>query len=336
MEVREASGPADILGPNVNQVYSNDIDGIGSLNLTIAEMMQLPSLDALQGFLAAAQTLNFRKAAKLVAVTPAALGQRIKGLEELCGAALFHRTTRSVELTEAGVRMVPVAKAALAAAAECLDVSQDQAAERPVEVVVGTRPDLGMSWLVPQTKALAAELPWLTLHIYFGAGDDLLARLRTREIDCAVTSSRFSDPLLGAFPLHQEGFEFVASPALLARVPFKKPEHAAQHTLIDANPELSLFRAWRDAPGGSHLPFGKVLRYGSLAAILHLVREGRGVAVLPTYFIAPELKRGRVKQLFPRVRALPDFFRLVYRTDDEARFAVYQTLAERLAKVPLA
>lgn len=298
-------------------------------------MEQLPSLDALQGFLAAAQTLNFRRAAKLVAVTPAALGQRIKGLEDLCGAELFRRTTRSVELTEEGVRMVPVAKAALAAAAKCLEVGSDSAAEHPVEVVLGTRPDLGMSWLVPQTKGLSAELPWLTLHVYFGSGDDLLARLRTREIDCAVTSSRFSDPLLGAFPLHKEGFVFVGSPALLARQPFTRPEHAAQHTLIDAGPELSLFRAWRDAPGGSHLPFRKVLRYGSLSAILHLVREGRGVAVLPTYFIEPELKRGRVKRLFPKVHALPDFFRLVYRTDDEARFSTYRTLAERLAKVPL-
>ncbi len=298
--------------------------------------MQLPSLDALQGFLAAAQTLNFRKAAKLVAVTPAALGQRIRGLEDLCGAQLFQRTTRSVELTEAGVRMVPIARAALEAAAACLDVSRDSAAPRPVEVVLGTRPDLGMSWLVPQTKALTAALPWLTLHLYFGSGEDLLARLRTREIDCAVTSSRFSDPHLGAFPLHSEEFVFVASPALLERQPFTRPEQAARHTLIDASGELPLFRSWRDAPGGSHLPFGKVLRYGSLAAILHLVLEGRGVAVLPTYFAAAALARGRVRRLFPKVKALPDLFRLVYRTDDEARQGAYRTLAEHLSEAPLA
>jgi LysR family transcriptional regulator, glycine cleavage system transcriptional activator len=58
--------------------------------------IQLPSIDVLHGFLAAAQTLNFRRAARQVALTPAALGRRIQLLEELCGAALFHRTTRSV------------------------------------------------------------------------------------------------------------------------------------------------------------------------------------------------------------------------------------------------
>ncbi len=72
--------------------------------------MHLPSLDALQGFLAAVQTLNFRQAARLVSITPAALGHRIRGLEDLCGTPLFRRTTRSVELTEAGQRLVPFAQ----------------------------------------------------------------------------------------------------------------------------------------------------------------------------------------------------------------------------------
>lgn len=297
--------------------------------------MQLPSLDALQAFLAAAQTLNFRRAASLVSVTPAAFGQRIRGLEDQCGVALFQRTTRSVELTEAGVRLVPVARAALEAAAECLDLTRDEAAPRPLEVVLGTRPDLGMSWLVPLTRALSSALPWLTLHLYFGSGDDLLARLRTREVDCAVTSSSFSDPRLGAFPLHPESFAFVGAPALLDRLPLSRPEHAAQHTLVDAGPELPLFRSWRDAPGASHLSFGRVLRYGSLAAILHLVLEGRGVAVLPRYFVAPALARRRVRPLFPRVRPLTDTFRLVYRVDDDARLATYRTLADWLARQPL-
>lgn len=299
--------------------------------------MQLPSLDALQAFLAAAQTLNFRRAARIVAVTPAAFGQRIRGLEDQCGATLFQRTTRSVELTEAGVRLVPVARAALTAAAECLDLTRDQAAPRPLELVLGTRPDLGLSWLVPLTRALEAALPWLTLHLYFGSGEDLLARLRTREVDCAVTSSAaaFADPRLGALPLHPETYAFVAAPSLLARVPFSRPEHSAHHTLIDAGPDLPLFRAWRDAPGASSLAFGRVLRYGSLAAILRFVLEGRGVAVLPRYFAAPALSRRRVRPLFPRVRPLVDTFRLVYRVDDDARLATYRTLAEWLARQPL-
>src|SRR3954462_10665489 len=150
--------------------------------------MQLPSIDALQGFVAAAQTLNFRRAARLVALPPAALGHRIRTLEDLCGVALFHRSTRSVELTEAGHALLPHANRALGAAGQCVAAARGSLGPTPVDVVLGTRPDLGLSWLVPQTARIAAALPTMTLHLYFGSGADLLARLRTREIDCAVTS----------------------------------------------------------------------------------------------------------------------------------------------------
>ena len=56
--------------------------------------MQLPSIESLRCFVEAARQLNFRSAARLVGLTPAALGQRIRQLEELWETALFVRTTR--------------------------------------------------------------------------------------------------------------------------------------------------------------------------------------------------------------------------------------------------
>ena len=72
-----------------------------------------------QPFVEAARALNFRAAARAVNLTPAALGQRIKPLEEMMETQLFRRTTRSVMLTEAGLALVPYAKRALQAAADC-------------------------------------------------------------------------------------------------------------------------------------------------------------------------------------------------------------------------
>ena len=60
-------------------------------------MTILPSLDNLRCFVAAAQSSSFRAAARVVALTPAALGQRIKQLEEQIGVPLFERTTRRVD-----------------------------------------------------------------------------------------------------------------------------------------------------------------------------------------------------------------------------------------------
>jgi LysR family glycine cleavage system transcriptional activator len=127
---------------------------------------------------------------------------------------------------------------------------------------------------------------------------------------------------------------FVAAPALLRRQPLSRRAHTAAHTLIDSAADLPLFRYWRDAPGGGELPFGRVLRYGSLAAILRLVLDGRGVAVLPRYFVAPALARGRLRRLFAGVEPLPDYFRLVYRVDD-TRLPIYRALAALLVEAPL-
>ena len=81
--------------------------------------MFIPDVDNLRCFLAAAQLLNFRSAARSVALSPAALGQRIRQLEHEVGSQLFHRTTRSVVLTEAGLNLVPHARRALEALGDC-------------------------------------------------------------------------------------------------------------------------------------------------------------------------------------------------------------------------
>ncbi len=62
----------------------------------------LPPLNHLHAFEAAARHLSFRKAAKELNVTPAAVGQRIRALEARLQIALFLRLTRAVILTDAG------------------------------------------------------------------------------------------------------------------------------------------------------------------------------------------------------------------------------------------
>lgn len=297
--------------------------------------MDLPAVDGLRCFLAGAQTLNFRSAARLVHLTPAAFGQRIKQLEEQLGAALFARTTRSVSLTAAGLALVPVARAALDALGECGRAARGERGPEPVELVLGTRHELGLSWVVPLLKPLAKALPHVTVHLYFGSGEDLLLRLRMRELDCAVTSTRVLDPRLDGLRLHQERYVFVGSRALLEQNPLKKPEDAARHTLVDATAELPLFRYWRDAPGGGdRLHFGRIVRRGTIAAIEHAVRSGEGVAVLPRYFVEPALERRALCVLFPKVEPQSDWFRLVFRADDPRR-SLFEALSAELVRAPL-
>lgn len=296
----------------------------------------LPAIDSLRCFAAAAKLLHFRAAARSVALTPAAFGQRIKQLEEQLGVPLFHRTTRSVQLTEAGLALLPVAEKTLLAAAECVRVAAaGDRALSPVDVVLGTRHELGLSWILPELDPLAKAHPWLRLHLYFGSGSDLLLRVRTMEIDCAVTSTPLSDAKLDAIPLHREDYVFVGARKLLEAVPFTRADHAQKHTLIDVDASLPLFRYFRDAPGGGNrLRFASVLRLGTIEAIRVRAVAGAGVAVLPEYLVRDDLAKKRLVRVLSKIALLPDWFRLVFRADD-ARRSIYDRIAEHLIGVPL-
>lgn len=287
-------------------------------------------------FVEAARLLSFRATGRSVGLTPAAVSQRIRQLEEMLGVKLFHRTTRTVVLTEAGLSVLPYAERALDAGAACYRAAHGDVGPLSMELVLGTRHELGLSWIVPMLPKIRARHPGLTLHLYFGSGPDLLLRVRTLEIDCAVTSSRLTDPKLDAARLSEEKYAFVGDKKLLARKPLKRPEDARLHTLFDTTEALPLFHYWRDAPGGvDSLAFGSVVRLGTIAAIRELVLWGEGVAVLPEYYVKGDLEKKRLVRIFPRVTPLSDHFRLVHRADDP-RASVYTALAETMRTVPLA
>jgi LysR family glycine cleavage system transcriptional activator len=295
----------------------------------------LPDLESLRCFVEAARTLNFRAAARAVGLTPAALGQRIKQLEGQLDVQLFFRTTRKVELTEAGLALLPAAYTALDAAADCLRAARGELGPAPQDIVLGTRHELGLSWVLPLLPRLHAAHPGTTIHTYFGAGQDLELRLSGREIDCAITSRRLVDPELDSVRLHREDYALVGATRLLGERPLDSLTDAAQHTLIDVDRALSLFRYWRDAPGGTDsMEFGALRSMGTIEAIRAVVLAGEGVAVLPRYLIQPDLDAGALQLLLTDVEPLHDWFRLVFRRND-ARVPLFRSMAQIMAAEPL-
>lgn len=288
-------------------------------------------LDSLRCFECAARSLNFRAAAKEVALSPPAFSDRIRRLEEELNAPLFLRTTRSVSLTPAGARLLPAARALLAQAANLAQVVHtDQ--EIPYELKVGTRFELGLSWLLPALRHLEVEKPERTVHLSFGDSPDLLARTQHGLLDATVTSARLSSAQLDAAKLHEEQYVFVSAPAATL---LEHMSQAPEFTLIDASPELPLFRYFADAgPTDEDWRFGKTRFVGAIAGIRTMVLAGEGVAVLPLYLVHGDLDAGSLVPLFPKRTLLRDFFRLVFRTGHPHEHHL-RALAEDLRRQPL-
>lgn len=260
-------------------------------------------------FVAAAEQLNFARAARQRHITAAAFGQRIKQLEQQLNCMLFERSSRSVSLTLEGHRLLPKAQAILQEALSCYEVVHGDFVQ-PIQLTLGTRFELGMSWVLPSLQELQKEQPNFQVDLYFGSGPDLLEKLKQREVDAIITSAPKVHSTWSAEFLHDEFYLFVASPQLLQEKPFHTPDDAQHHTLFDIDETLPLTRYLTSIVGD--MQFANVRRFGAGAAIHHMVRHGQGVAVLPEYIVREDLEKKYLVQLLPEYNLLSDTFRLMF------------------------
>ncbi len=295
--------------------------------------MQLPDIESLRCFASAAHHKNFRKAAREVGLSPAAFSDRIKRLEQLLDVRLFQRTTRSCSLTPEGERALGHAKAALDAARRCADSASREPV--PFDLVVGTRFELGLSWLEPALERLGRQQPQRRLHLYFGDTDALSGALERGACDCFVTSARLSHPGWETAALHEERYAFVAAPSLLDGLPLAGHKDAARHTLLDLHRDLPLFRYFLDGrPSREVWRFARVHRLGTIAAVAAQARRGAGVGVLPRYFVEGDLGKRALVEPLPKAKLSQDYFRLFWRAD-HPRGDDLARLASDLRAVPL-
>ena len=114
-------------------------------------------LNGLRVLDAAARHLSFTRAADELAVTPAAVGQQIRALEDTLGVVLFRRTTRGLELTpEADAGLGPLRDGFLNFEEA---VRAMQAGQSSKSLTIAAPRDLTEKWLLPRLSAYAAREP---------------------------------------------------------------------------------------------------------------------------------------------------------------------------------
>lgn len=297
--------------------------------------MQLPDPESLRCFVAVALHLNFRAAATSVHLSPAALGQRIARLETVLGVKLFERTTRRVLLTPSGARVLPVVKELLEQIGGLQDIAREGGSPAPFELVLGTRFELGLSWIVPSLSKLAEARPDRSLHLSFGDNPDMLSRVEQGSVDVSVTSTSALPAGIRFEALHPEEYCFVIAPGLAQRDGFDPLSSPRELPLLDLSSDLPLFRYYLDAHTDvDPWSFPRIEYLGTIAAVLLRVMEGAGVAVLPRYFLRRELEAGKLFEI-ETPNALPtDTFRLIW-LEGHPFEQEFRELAAELRGIPL-
>jgi len=234
-------------------------------------------------------------------------------------------------LTDGGQRLLPLARNVLGMVDRMPGTVAGGATVEPYELVIGTRYEVGLSWLCPALGPLARKRPERTLHLYNGSSSDLVGALERGQLDAIVASVRLSSNRLSYAALHEESYALVGADATL-----RGRDDARRLTLVDIAGDLPLFRYFLDADARAEpWSFARTEYMGGIANVRTRLLEGEGrVGVLPTFFIKQDLLKGRLRRLMPGVRLKSDTLRLVWRTGYPRESALL-TLAQDLRTFPL-
>lgn len=256
---------------------------------------RLPSLDALLAFREVARRQSFTKAARALSVTQGAVSHRIRGLEEHLGLALFHRTSRRVELTEAGRILSASIEGALESVEEGLRrVEQLSEAER---LVVSCSPSFAIRWLVPHLPELQADQPGLDVRI---SADDRLFQPGQDGIDVCIRYGPGGTRGVDEVRLSVEQVTPVCSPKLLdGPHPLRRIEDLVHHTLLHdevlrGHPGRVGWGRWLAATGVTSVDPDPGVRFSHSYMAVEAATAGQGVALARGILVQRELRDGRL------------------------------------------
>jgi LysR family glycine cleavage system transcriptional activator len=261
---------------------------------------QLPPLNALRAFEAAARLGSFKDAAAELAVTHGAISRHIRLLEDWLGPpALFRRLNRRVVLTPTGVALLAETGPALDRMSTAAERHRARGGKAPAAVLrVNALATFSLRWLLPRLAQFRDRHP------------EIEVRLSTSNAP-VDTLSEVYDVIIRGGPDTFYGFTChpflierrlpVCSPALLQRVPLSEAAELRSHTLIHASTLPRVWPDWFAAAGVPDLEPASSLTLDHFYLTIQAALDGLGVAMGPTALVADDVAAGRLVTPFPDV-----------------------------------
>lgn len=269
---------------------------------------RLPPLNALRAFEAAARHRSFARAAEELHVTPAAISQQVKQLEEHLGVSLFRRG-KVLALSETAGIALPLLSTAF-------DGLENAAARLRAErhdgpLVVSVPPAFAARWLVPRLDDFHSRYPDIELRLL---ATRRLVEFAVEDVDVALRFGAGPYPGLHSERLMTEVIVPVAAPTVAASI--RHPADLLNCTLLhddshEWDPAFPDWDTWLAALGVTAEAPLRIRHYGDINLVIQAAATGLGVALAWHSLVAEELRGGRLVRLLDRTLPTEHGYHLV-------------------------
>lgn len=253
----------------------------------------IPPLNALRAFEAAARLLSVSKAGNELHVTHGAISRQIRMLEAALGVALFEKDGRGIKLTDSGMLLRDASAAAFDRVRDTCAEIRHRAGNAPF--VLACPGSLLARWFIPRLDKLNRDLPQLRLQLTAGEGE---LDPRNPGVDatlCFATPPWPQDMLV--YDLGAESIGAVISPryanyASLVNAPINA---LLQEPLMYPATRPQAWEQWAQA---NRLPVDKLqlgTAFEHLYYLLEAATAGLGVAIAPQQVVADDLTTHRLE-----------------------------------------
>ncbi|MEW9806518.1 LysR substrate-binding domain-containing protein [Mesorhizobium sp. ZMM04-5] len=250
-------------------------------------------MSGLIAFEATARHLSFSRAAEDLALTQGAVSKRVRQLEGVLGFQLLTRNTNQVSLTEIGQTYLGHARKLLRQLQTSTEDIRASAQGRD-SIRVAAQTAFAIRWLVPRLAGFSGAFPNCTVNLLsFCSSDDP----QLVEADCMIcdgplpwrdgqTSTLVSGPSI-----------VVASPAMAGGgVRAVDPRQLAGMARLACNRTPDLWQQWFAAEDCNDSTASEA-RFDDLAVLIEAAVAGQGIALLPEFLVADDIRQGRLKVL---------------------------------------
>lgn len=259
---------------------------------------QLPPLNALRAFEAAARHLSFVRAAEELHVTPAAISQQIKLLEDHLGVTLFLRG-KKLSLSDTADAVLPLVS-------EAFDqIERAMLKLRPGSpgdtLVISAPPAFAARWLIPRLDDFQSHHPDIDLRLH---ATRRLVNFQVEDVDMAIRFGAGNYPGLIAERLMPEAIVPVAAPSLSASI--RTADDLARCTLLEdewhtGNGVFPDWATWLATLGVKNNTPLRTRHFGDASLAIQAAVSGLGATLTWYSLVVDHLKAGRLARLLDQI-----------------------------------